>query len=278
MRAHPALLLICAAALAGTPGCEFLVGNDGGGHGSTLPIDSKILVTMSERLAPDDRGLVLNCRTEKEYGCHNYRIGHSLGRSGQTIRIDFRHIDVPELCLLALGPARAEIDLGALAPGGYVLELRAGGRTVTAGLAVSESAYVVTVAGDPAVGFTATRLDRVPDGTVWGLIGYLAPAGQPYDSLAKAFLDSLEVRGAKTGDFAPGDYGYFVIDGSGEIRTPPGHGYYFARPYIRRFDGDPAALREVVAYYGKAHARWLNISLDTWRGDAYYSWVLGSNP
>ena len=271
-RLHPLLLVLALGVL---PACDNLLSGDD--HTSSFAIDSKIQVALSERLSPQGRALILNCRTEKLYGCFNWKLGHTLTRAGNTIQIRFLNVSVPEICQPAFGPARTAIDLGSLGDGTYRLMINANGDGVVAELKVTAGSYVVQGGDGPTIGFPAPKLNRVPDNTVWGLIGYLAPGG-PSDPVAQDYLDSLEVHGAEIRILEPGDYGYFSIDQAGEIETPPNHGYYYARPYVRRFAGDPTVLRDVVKYFGKTQSQWVSIRLNTWRGDAYYGWVLGGEP
>jgi hypothetical protein len=272
------LLLISYLLLLGLlPACDNFLGGDD--HTSSLPIDSKIQITFSELLSPNpqQRVLVLNCRTEKIYGCYNYRLAYRLSRLGSTLKIQFSQVSVPEICLDAPGPATVAIDLGFLPAGTYRLMIGPSGTGVAAELKVTAGSYEVQGGDGPAIGFPAPKLNRVPDNTVWGLIGYLG-LGEPFASVAQDYLDSLEARGAEIQVLSPGDYGYFSIDQAGEIETPANNGYYYARPYVRRFTGDPAALREVVKYFGKTQSQWVSTRLLTWRGDTYYSWILAGEP
>ncbi len=274
--ARPLHLVACMTLAAGLSGCG---SHDGMGElFPFVPIDSKILITMSERLDHSGRSMILNCRTARTYGCSNYRLAYTRERLGSVTSIAFLYVRIPEVCLTSLGPARADIDLGSLAPGKYLFEISSGGKSVGAALSVSPDSCVVANGESPTIDFPVPHLNRVPDNTVWGLIGYLGHQGEPFDSLAGAFLDSLTARGASVGSFAPGDYGYFVIDASGAIERPSTDGYYFALPFIRRFAGDPALVRDLVAYFGRTQGFFLSIQVHTWRGDAYYGWVLAGNP
>src|SRR5512144_935156 len=85
-----------------------------------ISIDSKILITPSERLSDGSRALVLNCRTERSYECINYRIPFTVVRQGATVLVSFGKINLDgSICLTAAGPATCAIDLGALTEGTY---------------------------------------------------------------------------------------------------------------------------------------------------------------
>jgi hypothetical protein len=240
-------------------------------QGQDLPIDSKVLISMTEHLSPAGRTLELECKTERSYGCSNLVVLTSMEQRERAIQIQFRGIRQPEICLTSFGPATTRISLGSLAAGSYRLAAASQGQGFYATLSVSEQSYAVTNADAATVGFSSSQLNRVPDHTIWGLIGYI-PLGAPSDSVAQSFLDSLRTLGAANSTWQPGDYGYFSIDASGDIETPQNHGYYFARPFIFDYSGSQDALRALVSSYGQRFAGSVNIQVKTWQGREYLSW------
>jgi len=83
------------------------------------------------RLAPGpDTGdpLLLVLQTEDIYPCLNYRLAAALRVEDDTIVVVLGCVFPPPICLDALGPAGFNGDID-LAPGAYVLELRAQGAT-----------------------------------------------------------------------------------------------------------------------------------------------------
>ncbi|HEY6553678.1 MAG TPA: hypothetical protein VI669_09990, partial [Vicinamibacteria bacterium] len=197
-----------------------------------ISIDSRILITPSERLSDGSRALVLKCRTERPYSCINYRIPFTVVRQGATVLVSFGKISLSgSVCLAAAGPATCAIDLGALAEGTYSLVFNSSTGNTRFDLLVEQGAYTVTPRQGSGVAFSPATLRRIPDETIWGLIGYVGPAGGPFDSLAGSFLDSLEAHGAEPVTLEPGEYGEFLIDSSGNMQWPGTSGYYVARPY-----------------------------------------------
>ena len=87
---------------------------------------------------------------------------------------------------------------------------------------------------------------------------------------ARGFLDSLKATGARERSFTPGDYDCFRVGPNGAIELPPMHGYYFARAYALRYDGDLAKLPGVVRAWGDS--LWIYLYDD--RGGQLYSWML----
>lgn len=242
-----------------------------------LPIDSKILVTPSEQLSDAGRALILTCRTERIYQCVNYRIAFDVTRSGSSILVRFRYIDVPTICLTATGPAMCALELGTLDPGDYSVEFRVGTAVTRVNLIVSDGAYSITSEAGESVSFSLATLRRIPDGTIWGLIGYLGVAPEPYHTLGRSFLDSLEARGAEPVALEPGEYGAFQIDPSGQMIWPGTHGYYAARPWVLHYAGPSETVAKVIEQFGVTQSQWLSIRLHTWRGEWYATWLTGGS-
>ena len=103
-------------------------------------IDSEIVITMKESSL---RTLQLYFSTTKIYPCCNYPIDLSWKRSSNIIDISFKGIIKTELCLTALGPATATIDLSALSNGTYRLNFQDGNLKRSGELIVSSNSYKI---------------------------------------------------------------------------------------------------------------------------------------
>jgi len=244
------------------------------------PIDSKILVTLSERL--NGRSLLMRCRTERVYGCINYQIEFSTARWGSTVMVNFRDITIGGICFTAIGPATCTIDLGSLSPGTYPLVFGVRTGTTKANLIVTNDAYTIVPIQAGGVSFPSPVLRRIPDGTIWGLMGSLVPPYYPgfaeFDTLANAFLDSLAAHGAEPAALAPGNYGAFQIDSTGTLQWPGITGYYFSQTYVRHYSGTSGPLHDLVDYFGRTASQSISIQLYTWRGEWYASWLAAPAP
>ena len=245
------------------------------GREEMSPIESKIRISTWENLSAQERTLTLTCATEKTYGCINYSIVSTKTILDDSIMISFTGIYKPPVCLTALGPAGAAIDLGSLPSGNYPLSLSANGETVRAQLVVSDDAYTVNNGEGMWTTFSRSQLRRVPDGTIWGLVGYHTTTSA---ALAQAYLDSVRIVGAQPCSCIPGYYGYYEIDSTANIQTPGNHGYAFAQSYIYHYGGDPLVVRNLVKRYGKSLGDSLSISLFGSHAEAYFSWILQREP
>jgi hypothetical protein len=233
-------------------------------------LDSDILFLMAETLDGGPRSLQFHCRTGKIYPCSNYGIAHSLKKRSQTIGINFSHVILHDFCLTALGPATTIIDIGSLNEGHYALEVSVGHDRSLGQLTVTEEYYQLDFVERSRLQPQVHRLNRVPENTIWGRVGYHDEATA---NLVQSFLDSLHAAGASHGQFAPGNYGHFTIDGEGEIVPPTNHGYYFIRPFVMLWEGDTQAIKELVASFGSQYDHKMKILLQTSRGEAFRSWV-----
>jgi len=239
-----------------------------------LPIDSKILITFAETLSSSGRSFLMRARTERIYACVNYRLRYDLTRSGSNMRVLFHDVTIGAVCFTATGPATASLDLGDLPSGTYSFIFQAPTGTTRTDLRVDDDAYTVASVQGESVVFPSPVLRRIPDDTIWGLIGYLGhPWEAPFDSLADSFLDSLAAAGADPITLEPGDYGDFWVDSTGAMKWPGTTGYYDARPYVLRYDGDYQRLGEIIATFGRTQGQYLSIRLLTWKGDTYATWL-----
>jgi len=258
MRRLSVALILCAA--LALPGC--LRPAEKG-----APLDSRIRVVLREILSPAGRTLELSGATERIYPCCNYSLMYGITRWDGRIDVRFTGVHVPDICLTALGPARCTIPLGPTREGTQVLTLGANGHTGAGSLVVTSDAIEIRGATSPRIEVERPLLRRVPPSTIWGLVGW-GPGDQ--SARAKAFLDSLVSVGARPVHLSPGDYDYFRIGPTGEIETPPSHGYWFARAYLLHYEGDREALAGVVRAFGDS----LSISMNDDLGAHWYSWAL----
>lgn len=239
------------------------------------PLESGLVINLSENLAPSQRTLTFNCSTEKIYGCMNFRIINRVRVGLGSIAIWFDGIDNPHICLTALGPARANIELGTLTNGNYNITISTAKQITQATLDVTADRYVIVYKPNLHVSFEHRILYRVPSTTYWGFIGYHRESSL---RLAQEFVDSLRRLGTQPVRLSNGYYGYFETDSSGNIITPNNLGYYFVKPFAHRFVGDSLAIRSLVKRFGKSLGDSLTIRVYGSRGEAYYSWVLKHEP
>lgn len=79
------------------------------------PLEGKIIFSIAEGL-PDNVAvgvprIMLSMRTEKWYTCCNYSIATEVSRIGNRISVGISGINIPNICLTALGVARYQAPL-----------------------------------------------------------------------------------------------------------------------------------------------------------------------
>lgn len=89
----------------------------------TFPLESSVEVEIKELLVAGTKHVVLSCRTKKDYECANNLIKVSVQQTAGQVSVSFLGITGERLCMEALGPARADLDLGRLPNGQYQLRL-----------------------------------------------------------------------------------------------------------------------------------------------------------
>ena len=234
------------------------------------PIVSDIEITMVETIDSTGRTFQLKCVTKEHYPCANYHLVSNLTKASNSYVIDFMGIEIPEVCLAAFGPALANIELGNPANAVYDLVIKTDEATSTGKLYVSTDHYILDFVQTGRIGFTNPILNRVPENTIWGTIGY---HNSDTKTLAEEFIESLKSLGAETRSYLPGDYGYFSISSKGQIEPPENHGNYFIDAFILEYTGKSNNLKDVVRNYGLNYNDKLKILLYTTRGDMFRSWA-----
>lgn len=91
----------------------------------TFPLESSVEVEIKELPVEGKKHVVLSCRTAKMYACANHLIRASLQQAAGQLTVTFLGVTGDRLCMSALGPARADLDLGQLPNGQYQLKLNA---------------------------------------------------------------------------------------------------------------------------------------------------------
>ncbi len=231
--------------------------------------DSGIKISMWESAEADKRTLQFRCETEMIYPCMNYLIIHSVKRSSNTINIDFKGIYMPGICSNAFGPAVTTVNLETLPPGDYTLKLKVGAESSNAVLSVFPEMYSISSSSLEQIQFTPPQLSRIPENTIWGIIGYHISSNE---SSAQSFVDTLLQNGAVARKYTPGSYGYFNIHSDGTILPPENHGYWFVLPFILEFTGDNALIKMILEDFRKEYGDDLKITVHTTKGESFYSW------
>lgn len=225
---------------------------------------------MLETVDSTKRTLTLTCFTEKIYPCSNFSIQTSHTITPGKITIHFIKIAGSSICLTALGPAYTIINFDRIPNAVYELELNFGDTKVIGQLNASTGSFVATVPAQTKVQFINPDLKRIPDNTIFGTVHYHAAGSAP---VVQQFIDSLQYFGATATLYPQGDYGQFQIEAGGNIKQTQDPGYYFTRYYIFNYTGNNNQLKNLVQRYGNAYPSELLVTLNSTKGQIFYSWV-----
>jgi hypothetical protein len=235
-------------------------------------VESEINIRMVEMYNTSPRTLWLFCYTTKIFPCINFPILFDLNQNSNEINIVFR--GVPEdigICLTAVGPARTSIDLGTLGQGTFRLNIQNGETRHAGELIVSADSYEINFPNNPDLRFTNTPLNKIPENTIWGVIGWHRE--ETY-TLAQSFLTDLMDLGAKKKPFTPGYYTGFVINQNHEKTTPDAlWGFWFHQLFIFHYSADMADVEQLIKQYARYHRDHISIRLSTDRGERFMSWM-----
>ena len=239
-------------------------------HETGFDVDSMINIRVMATIEGASRNLQFYCSTAKIYPCCNYPILVEKTQSLNNIDIAFNGVLETEFCLTAIGPATAIVNLGELSNGTYNLNLFNGDRKCTGELIVTSDSYEVNFAEDGTFLFTNTPLNKTPEHTIWGMIGYHELGTLP---LVQSFLAELMDLGAEKKSYNPGYYQEFRIDKNGDIITPDMHGYWFAQSFIFNYSGNIADVEQLVKQYARDHGAEMSIRVYSDTGDSILSWM-----
>ena len=237
---------------------------------SSSTFNENLKIKMSETVDSTKRTLLLNCFTEKIYGCSNYGIQSTFELTSNKITINFIQIIEPNICLTSLGPASTLIKLDGLTNKIYEIELNFGVTKISGQLNVSTNSFKATLPSQTKVQFVNPDLGRVPNNTIYGTVHYHVASTT---TTVQKFIDSLQFYGATSTLYPQGDYGNFQIESNGQIKQVQDLGYYFTRYYIFNYSNNSGQLKSLVRRFGVNYPNDLLITLNTTKGETFYSWT-----
>ena len=234
-------------------------------------VDSEINIRMIEVFDNSPRTLQMYFATTKIYPCMNYPIDLSWNKTSNSIGFSIKRVIETNLCLTAVGPATATIDLGTLSSGTYQINLQNRGVMYAGELVVSSDNYSVNFIDNSAFNFSNSPLNKIPENTIWGLINYYGANYIEEEILpqVQSFFETLIELGAEKRVYNPGYYSAFFIDEEGSIADPPDiTAYIYAQPFIFYYSGSMADLEPLVKQYKEQ----LHIRIYSDKGEQLLSW------
>lgn len=204
-----------------------------------------ISFSLAEYLDPQQKNLTFKFLTEKDFPCINYRITHQVQQVGNTIAVELTGIEKADVCLEAIGPATAFIDMSNLAEGDYELIIKVGEAITNQGtLTVTPQSYQVSMEEPEALIIENTELLRIPANVIWGTVRYNTQ--QKVKGLYDHLISSLRGVGAADKRLSEGNYYYFEVDASGRIRPKNAALDMAEEPFLMEFSGGDDQIANVL--------------------------------
>jgi len=228
-------------------------------------VDSEIVISISEELP--SRELKMHFKTTRIYDVYDNQIKLSWRKTQMGFDVLFQGV-LETGMLTAIGPATATINLGALNTGTYQLTLRNEQETFKGQLFVVNDKYTIRLNSNSGFQVQNSPLNRIPDNTIWGLVGYHTEETTP---LVQSFFSELIELGVMKKSFAPGDYNRFQIDKDGDIINYNG-GYWFNQAFIFYYSEDSSELDKFLKQWSELHGTTMSIRIYTAKGEQFFSW------
>lgn len=225
-------------------------------------VEGNIIFSVKEGYEKNDSEpkIMLSMFTEKIYSCANYRIIPDIEVQGNEIFVNILGIEVPDICLTALGPATSVSFLN-ISNGKYSLYFSCEGRTDKYILTVTDSSIQVFEDATDTSRFTKPGFKlywRYPRNS------FVYSCVTTYETswICQDFLDTLlsQIRLRE-----------FQFPDSGVIPYPRSARYFI---YEKEEDFDKAG--EILKSYTKrviSRYSGVGIALINWKNKFYYSWL-----
>lgn len=213
----------------------------------TMPLGT-VNVNMFESLFNNGREFYLQVQTDQTNLLTSYYIRNSINKEGNTINIQLTDIEKVDASgvNVATGPASAYINIGNITPGLYTLNIDVAGRSNQGSLSVEDSFFVSIFDQTDGLTFNYDTLYRIPNGALWGYVGYQNNA---YEPIALAFKDTLTDIGAVGLGLTKGNYGYFTVDEEGVYHQEINENFTYYRQFFYSYIESKEDLTSVIEYF-----------------------------
>lgn len=233
-------------------------------------LGSEIELSMAEYIDTDQRSLSFKFLTLKDFPCINYSIKHETVVDPQAIKIVLEKVEVSDVCLDAIGPASAFIDLGQLDEKEYDLQIQLGESLINYGtLSVSKEAYQIDLHDTEGIELLEPKLNRIPAQAVWGMIKYQGE--EKNKELISFFNEAMDIAGATDKKFAEGDYGYFKVNSEGKIIQPLEQGALEEQAFLFDFSGKSEDIEQVLQQINTSFED-VQVRFYNARGEEFRNW------
>ena len=205
--------------------------------------------------------------TEKIYPCFNYGINLFKSISGRNITINLLGLNVPNICLTALGPASADVPMQ-VGNGEYNLNIKSKGITDSYIVNVSDSLITVSNKNGEISSPAYNKYYRFPKNS----FAYYCGTTIEDKYICDDFLDTLKSK-INIKEF------YFPEDGQ-KPYPDSSMGHYYDMPakfFIYNSEEDFDKIGSIMSSYKKSvikDKQGIGISIVNWENKYFYSWLI----
>ncbi len=237
----------------------------------TAPLGS-VNIDMYELLSYSGREFGFQAFTDLESYPVSYMIRSNTKLEGNKITVNLLDIEKVTVSGVAvpLGSASTYVNIGSLSDGEYDFEINVVDRINSGKLKIYPSFYVLSFDGTNGLTLNEDTLRRMPEGTLWGYLGYMDTA---YAAPAQEFIDTLLSIGATPLNVAPGNYGYFEYSEDSVFSQPVDSKYTYTKEFYLSYNHSLESLNGIMYYYDFNY-RQIYIGIRWFYGDGKKSVIL----
>ncbi len=225
-----------------------------------------VMLELREVCVDGERLIALYAETREQYPCLNFFIDYEVTKELQQRSVHFKGLHVPKICLTAIGPAKAFIELGKMQKGQHPTDILLNEDHVKTFFHLSEDLLHVEIRSDNAesLEFVEYDMHRLSDAYHWG---YMQVLQTEPDKNVEDFLEDLWDAGAQAVSLESGNYGFFRIQEDNIILFDDMHQRKVQNPLLFVFDGDIEVLTGLADDYSET----LAISFSNPKGEHYHN-------
>jgi hypothetical protein len=165
-----------------------------------------------EQFSSEGSQILFNLQTIETFPCSNFSLQTSITKSNNHTDIRITNIDVPDICVTALGPASLQLNMGDFSNVPSLFSIWVNEKRHDFELETTEKTIKVKQ-GNPFEGnlfFAFDSLLRIPENTVWGYIVNNPESGKNdiWDEILNAFYE----EGAQEITLDNGNYFFFTVE------------------------------------------------------------------
>ena len=236
------------------------------------PINSQIILNISEDISTSNSNVVLSCYTRNLYSPAGSKILSDFSLVNNSIQIEFKELKMSEMGAGISAPASVKFNLGSLPNGYYSLNITINGKKVIGLITINDESFELKIQPNNLISIYQEKLLRIPSSIIWGQSESIEQT--PF----QLFIDSLIVLGAKPHNLNAGDYSYFEVDTQGGFNTHSALGMPYGKYFLYNYEGDSTSIRNLIKRFAKRYLDSIYIQLSGGKGEMYYSTVLRNEP